>query len=303
MLEISENEPLKNHSTFRIGGNAKYFVAVKNAEEIKEAIAFAQSKNLPYIFIGSGSNILFRDEGYEGVVMKIEPHSQPLSFEERGEGVRLVVPAGTLLGQIVSAATEAGLSGLEWAIGIPGTVGGAVVDNTGAFGGSISESVVRVKTLNREYSKEECEFKYRDSKFKNLNNREVILEVELELKKGNPEEIKERIKINLAQRKNRISPYPSIGCIFKARTSNSLSAGKLIEDCGLKGLKIGDAQISEKHADIFINLSDTGSIDKAVLEAMASGCLVLTSNEAFTNILKPQYLTQKDPARLAEKII
>ena len=164
-----------------------------------------------------------------------------------------------MLSQIIIAATEAGLSGLEWAIGIPGTIGGCVVGNCGAFGKSISESVKKVKTLDKEYSNQECEFKYRDSKFKKPGNLEVILEIELELKQDDKEKIRETIKNNLIQRKDRIPPYPSIGCIFK--NPKPFSAGKLIEQCGLKGKKINDAQISEMHANMIVNLGNARAKD------------------------------------------
>lgn len=258
-LDFKQNEPLKNHSTFRIGGPARYFVAVENKEEILEAIGFAKEKSLPYVVIGSGSNILFRDEGFDGVVIKMGPHPFTPLLQGEGPGVRLIIPAGVLLSQVLSFATESGLSGLEWAIGIPGTIGGAVVDNTGAFGRAMSESIVRVKTLDREYNKEQCEFKYRDSKFKNLDNKEIITEIELELQPSNKEKIKETISNNMAQRKGRIPPHPSIGCIFK--NPKPLSAGKLIEECGLKGQRVGNAQISELHADIIVNLGNASAKD------------------------------------------
>jgi len=252
-LDIKENEPLKNHSTFEIGGLARYFVVAKNKEEILGAIKFAEDKNLPYFVFGSGSNILFGDDGYNGVAIKINDSK----FVIRDSNI--IANSGTLLSQIIMAATEAGLSGLEWGIGIPGTIGGCVAGNCGAFGKCISESIKKIKTLDKEYSKEECGFCYRDSKFKNIDNKKVILEIELELKKDNKEKIKQEIKNNLMQRKDRIPPQPSIGCIFK--NPKPLAAGKLIEECGLKGAKVGDAQISGLHADIIVNLGNAKAED------------------------------------------
>jgi len=256
-LDIKENELLKNHSTFRIGGPAKYFVAVKSKEEILEAIKFAEEKKLPYFVFGNGSNILFRDEGYNGVAIKI----RSTKSEIRNNVV--IADAGVLLSEIIMKTVEAGLTGLEWGIGIPGTVGGCVAGNCGAFGKSISESVKKIKTLDKEYSKEECGFCYRDSKFKNYpptgGNKEIILEIELELKKSDKEKIREEIKNNLMQRKNRIPSYPSIGCIFK--NPKPLSAGKLIKECELKGIKIGDAQISETHTNFIVNLGNATAQD------------------------------------------
>ncbi len=255
MLNIKENEPLKNHCTFRIGGPARYFVVVKNIDEIKEAIEFAKEKNLPYLVIGSASNILFRDEGYNGVAIKI----RSTKFEIRNN--KIVADAGVLLSQVVNSATENSLSGLEWAIGIPGTIAGAVVDNAGAFGKNIGECVKKVKTLDREYNGEECGFEYRGSRFKKAESREVILEVELELKPDDKEKIKKTIKNNIAQRKNRIPCLPSAGCIFKNIKEKNISVGTLIEQCGLKRMKIGDAQISEIHANIIVNLGKATAED------------------------------------------
>jgi UDP-N-acetylmuramate dehydrogenase len=253
MLDIKENELLKNHSTFRIGGPARYFVVAKNKEEVLEAINFAKEKKLPYFIFGGGSNILFRDEGYEGVVIKI----RSTKFEIRNN--KIIAESGILLSQLVSFAIENNLSGLEWAIGIPGTIGGCVAGNCGAFGKSISENIVKVKTLDKEYDREQCGFEYRESRFKKPSSPEIILEIELELKKGNPEEIKKRIKNNLLQRKDRIPPFPSAGCVFK--NPKPLSAGKLIDECGLRGEKINNAQISENHANIIVNLGGAKAED------------------------------------------
>jgi len=253
MINIKENEPLKNHSTFRIGGPARFFVVVKNKEEILEAVKFAKEKNLPYFVFGNGSNILFRDEGYNGVAIKIQNSKLKI------QNSTVTAGAGVLLSEAIMKSTDAGLTGLEWGIGIPGTVGGCVAGNCGAFGKSISESVKKIKTLDKEYSKEECGFCYRDSKFKNIDNKEIILEIELELEKSNKEKIKQEIKNNLMQRKNRIPSYPSVGCVFK--NPKPLSAGKLIEQCGLKGTRIGGAQVSEIQANFIVNLDNATSKD------------------------------------------
>ena len=256
-LDIKENEPLKKHSTFRIGGPAKYFVVVKSEEEILGAIKFAEEKKLPYFIFGNGSNILYRDEGYEGVAIK----SQISNL--KSQNLVITAGSGVLLSQIINFAVENNLSGLEWGIGIPGTIGGCVAGNCGAFGRSISECVERVKTIGAEYSKEECDFSYRQSKFKNSDNKEIILEVELKLKQKNKEKIKEEIKNNLMQRKNRIPPYPSIGCVFK--NPKPLSAGSLIEQCGLKSKKIGGAKIAEEQSNFIVNVGHATSGDVLAL--------------------------------------
>ncbi|MBU2263637.1 UDP-N-acetylmuramate dehydrogenase [Patescibacteria group bacterium] len=260
MLEIKKNEILANHSTFKIGGPARYFVIVKNKEEIIEAIKFSQEKNLPYFVLAGGSNILFHDEGFDGLIIKVS------NFGFRASDLKITAGAGTLLSQVINFAVENNLSGLEWGIGIPGTVGGCVAGNCGAYGHSISESVIKVKTLEKEYLKDECGFFYRKSKFKSRSNLdekkvrplpEIILEIELKLEKGNKEESKEEIKNILIKRKNRIPPYPSIGCIFK--NPKPLSAGSLIEQCGLKGKQIGGAQIAEQHCNFIVNVGHATS--------------------------------------------
>lgn len=257
MLEIKENEPLRNHSTFRIGGPAKFFIVTKNKEEILEAIEFAKGKDLPFFAFGGGSNILFHDKGYNGIAIKI------LNSKFQILNSNVIVSAGTLLSQLIAKSIEAGLTGLEWGIGIPGTVGGCVAGNCGAYGHDISEFVKKVKTLNEEYSKEECSFSYRESIFKGSDGKEIILEAELELKKGDKEKSKAEIKNTMENRKGKIPPYPSIGSIFK--NPKPLVARKLIEECGLKGAKIGNAQVSKLHANFIVNLGGAKASDVLAL--------------------------------------
>lgn len=256
-LDIKENEILANYSTFKIGGPARYFIIAKSKEEILEAIGFAKQKNLPYFVLGGGSNILFRDEGYDGVVIKIE------NCELEIENSLIKANAGISFAQLILKSIEAGLAGLEWGIGIPGTIGGCVAGNCGAYGHDISESVEKVITLNREYLKKECGFSYRRSKFKNSENKEIILEIELKLKNGNMEKSKEEIKEIIEKRKGKIPPYPSIGCIFK--NPKPLIARELIEQCGLKGKQIGGARISEQHANFIVNIGHAASEDVLAL--------------------------------------
>lgn len=247
-IEIKENEILANHSTFRIGGPARYFAVVKNKEEILEALDFAKEKEVPFFILGGGSNVLFNDQGYDGVIIKIE------NCELKIKNSIIKVAAGLSFNQLIIKAIEAGLSGLEWGIGIPGTIGGCVAGNCGAYGHSISESVERVIILDKEYLKDKCLFQYRGSRFKNPDSKEIILEIELKLQKGDKEKSKEEIKNILIKRKDRIPPHPSIGCIFKNLKEKNISAGSLIEQCGLKGVKIGGAQISEQHCNFIVNV-------------------------------------------------
>ncbi|MBU1159602.1 UDP-N-acetylmuramate dehydrogenase [Patescibacteria group bacterium] len=251
MLEIKENEILADHSTFKIGGPAKYFASAKNKEEILEAIDFAKNKNLPYFVLAGGSNILFRDEGYNGVIIQIKN----LKFKIKNSIIE--VTAGLPFSKLIMDSIEAELTGLEWGVGIPGTIGGCVAGNCGAYGHSISESVIKIKTLEKEYLKEECDFKYRASKFK--SGLEIILEIELKLEKGNKEKSQEEIKDILTKRREKIPPYPSIGSIFK--NPKPLIAKELIEQCGLKGQRINGAQISEQHANFIVNVGNAKAQD------------------------------------------
>jgi UDP-N-acetylmuramate dehydrogenase len=268
MISISENEPLSNHSTFRIGGMAKFFVMVKNADEIKEAIKYAEDRNLKYIVIGGGSNILFHDEGYGGVVIK----ARSTNIEIRNENT-LVAEAGVLLSQVVLRATELGLTGMEWAIGIPGTVGGGVVGNCGAYGYAIAEVLKSVTVFHNnkieKIEKASCDFCYRGSAFKNFRHGGIILEAEFELQKSDKEKVQEKIKEIIKQRIGRVPTQPSAGSVFKnilaseapdlgarhlsAVKGGKVSVGYLIEQCGLKGKQIGGAQISPLHANFIVN--------------------------------------------------
>jgi len=256
-IEIKKNELLKNYSIFKIGGPADYFVSVKDKEEFLEAVNFARDKKIPYFIIGGASNILFGDEGYRGLI--IQSQFSGISYKDSV----ITVGSGVLLSQLLNFCIQNDLSGLEWAIGIPGTVGGAIVDNSGAYGHSISENVISVFAIDadgniKRYDKDDCLFTYRESRFKKQKISEGKMDFILEagfqfLKKGRAE-IMEEIQKNLLQRKDRIPAHPSVGCIFK--NPKPQSAGRLIEMCGLKGKRIGDVMISNEHANIMINLGD-----------------------------------------------
>ncbi len=265
-LEIKQNEPLSKHTTFAVGGPARYFGAVKTKEEILEVIDFAGSKKLPFFLLGGGSNILFNDGGYDGLIIKIQ-----IGGIKVGENT-ITAGAGVPLGQLVNESANRGLSGLEWAAGIPGTIGGAVNGNAGAYGRSISESVSEIIVLAEEngewkekrYSKKECLFEYRKSKFKHLANREIILEVVLKLQKSDTEKVRGEIRNTILQRKGKIPAQPSAGCVFKnIKKEGQLIAavGKLVEECGLKGVKSGGAEIPHLHGNYIVNLGGAKAED------------------------------------------
>lgn len=261
--EVLENESLAKHTTFQIGGPAKYYFRASNTEELTRAIQLAIKFNLPYFVLGKGSNILVSDKGFKGLV--IEAHNQNLEIDTDRELV--FVDSGVLLNQLVIEVAQGGLSGLEFGAGIPGTIGGAIRGNAGAFGGEMSQVVKKVKTLDsqgqeKEYSQKDCQFGYRESIFK--HNQDIILSAELKLHKGDKETINQTIQKNLEQKKQTQDyQYPSSGCIFK--NPSGQSAGTFIDKLNLKGFKVGQAMISKKHANFIVNLGGAKAEDIVML--------------------------------------
>lgn len=250
-LFMETNITLKDKNTFRVGGLARYYSFINSRKELEETLLFAKKENLPVFVIGEGSNLLISDNVFEGVVIKLNLK------EVKKEGNFFRVQAGVLLRELVLKAKEFNLGGLEWAVGIPGTLGGAIFGNAGAHKHSISELIKEVEVFDGEKTrilkKEACEFDYRESVFKK-NPNFIILSAILELKEGVSEEL---MKEYLTKRK--LVKGFSIGSIFKNPEGHF--AGKLIEDCGLKGKRIGDAMISEEHANWIINLGNAKSED------------------------------------------
>lgn len=269
MLEIKENEPLANHTTFKLGGPARYLAAAKSKEDIIEAVDFAKGKNLPFYILSGGSNILVGDKGYNGVIIK------PQIGGVKIEGEKLTAGAGALLSQAMNMSIQAGLSGLEWAAGVPGTMGGAINGNAGAYGQSISDFVESVDVLEEDengnwiekrYGRDDCRFLYRQSIFKKNDNRKFVIGMELKLKPGNKEESMAKIKDILTQRRQKVPPQPSAGCVFKNIKSPDgkeliCAVGPMIQDCGLKGVKVGGAEVSPVHANYVVNASNATSQD------------------------------------------
>jgi len=265
---LKEDIPLAKFTSFNIGGRAKYFFEGNNKREIIKAVSLAKQENLPFFILGGGSNLLVDDKGYHGLVIKIQ--NSGLKIKKENSNFKVAAGAGTSLSLLVSRTAENSLSGLEWAIGIPGTLGGAIYGNAGAFGKSMKDIVKKVEVFDAKdlkvkiYSLEDCRFDYRESIFKKDKNL-IILSAVLELEKGEKKEIENKMKKYLSERKKK-QPigFASAGSVFKnpsfAQTSGrfmtdrKLSAGELIERCGLKGRSIGGAKISEKHANFIINL-------------------------------------------------
>nr|MBP3598785.1 UDP-N-acetylmuramate dehydrogenase [Eubacterium sp.] len=251
-MQILEQEPLRAHTTFRIGGAAKYYAIPTTAEEIKEAISFAKERELPFLTIGRGSNILFADEGYPGVVIEIGKGMEEITIQKDG---KVRAQAGVSLSSLASAVARESLTGLEFAGGIPGTLGGAVTMNAGAYGGEIKDGIVSAMVLDQEgnlrtLSKDELELSYRSSVIQKENY--IVVEAEFQLEQGDKEEILAHMKeLNAQRREKQPLEYPSAGSTFKR--PEGYFAGKLIQDAGLRGYRVGDAQVSEKHCGFVVN--------------------------------------------------
>ena len=257
-MEVRINEPMKRHTSFRAGGEAKWFAIPETAEELKAVLAVCQKADTPWYVVGNGSNLLVSDHGFPGVIISTAKFDK---LEVAGETV--TAGAGVLLSKLANTAYKAGLTGLEFAAGIPGSVGGAAVMNAGAYGGEMKHVLrsVTVLTKDGEVKKllaEELELGYRTSVIPKCGY--LVLEAEFALKEGNPEEIK-AVMDDLAGRRKDKQPleYPSAGSTFKR--PEGYFAGKLIEDAGLKGFSVGGAEVSEKHAGFVINKKDATASD------------------------------------------
>lgn len=263
-MEIKKNEPMKNHTSFKIGGPADEFCEVTSEEEIKRLIDYASERGVPYTVMGNGSNLLVADGGIRGLVIKIARGFDEISVG----GEKITAQSGALLSRIASAAYRNSLTGLEFASGIPGTLGGGIYMNAGAYGGELKDVIESVTYLDNgeiiTKTADMLEFGYRKSSFTDKDY--IILSAELKLKKGDPDEIKEKTD-DYRQRRTSKQPLdmPSAGSTFKR--PEGYFAGKLIEDSGLKGFKIGGAQVSEKHSGFVVNAGGATAADvKALIE-------------------------------------
>ncbi len=252
-INAVSNEPMSNHTSFKIGGPADVFIAPESEEEALGAIKFLNENKLPYEIIGNGSNLLVSDEGIRGCVLCLGKNFSHLSCIDD----TIYALSGTLLSRIASLAAENSLTGFEFASGIPGSLGGAIVMNAGAYGGEMKDVVVTTKYIDTDGTIKKCtrtehEFLYRKSRF---GRGEIILSSSLKLKKGNREEIKKTMN-ELSQRRREKQPIelPSAGSTFKR--PEGYFAAKLIDDAGLRGCRIGDAMVSEKHCGFVVNMGN-----------------------------------------------
>ena len=256
------NEPMKNHTTFKIGGPAQYYVTPESVTQIQEVVSLCKDKNIPLHVIGNGSNILVGDDGVDGVVLAL---FNTFSDYEIKDNV-ITAQAGMSLIKMAVIALREGLTGLEFASGIPGSVGGAVYMNAGAYDGQMKDVVTSVTVLDeagniRILGRDELDMGYRTSAVAKHNM--IVLQVIIELKTGDKEQIKDRMN-QLSELRKQKQPleYPSAGSTFKR--PEGYFAGKLIADAGLKGYSIGGAAVSEKHAGFVVNMG--GATAKDVVE-------------------------------------
>lgn len=306
-LRIREYELMSQHTNFRIGGPARYYIETRTAEEVRAAIEAAREASLPWFALGGGSNTLVADAGFDGLVIQLA------NREVRVDGMKVIAGAGAISAAVARAAGDAGLTGFEWAISLPGTIGGAVRGNAGCFGGETKDVVESVSFFSPsrgegerpvprslgeggegvgDMANAQCGFAYRYSAFKDHPYR-IILEVTLALQPGDPAECQRRMNEHLTRRKTK-QPLerPSAGCLFtnvEVRTLNAeqlnqleratdgawrsvvhddqLPTGWLIEQLGLRGYRVGNVMVSEKHGNFVINLGQGTAVDVlAVIE-------------------------------------
>ena len=260
---VFTEEAMSQHTTFKIGGPADYFLMPDKGEDVGRVIKICKEKEIPYFILGNGSNLLVGDGGYRGAVIQIYRNMSSVTVE----GNEITAQAGALLSAVAAAAKNASLTGFEFAGGLPGTIGGAVVMNAGAYGGEMKDVLTEVTVMNAEgdiftLPTEELELGYRTSIIKTAGY--IVLEAKIRLKEGDPEVIRETMK-DLTIRRTTKQPleYPRAGSTFKR--PEGYFAGKLIMDSGLAGYQVGGAQVSEKHCGFVINAGDATARDVRTL--------------------------------------
>jgi UDP-N-acetylmuramate dehydrogenase len=286
MLNIQKDVPLSQYTTFRIGGPAKYFAEVTTIEELKEVLEYAQKNHLNFFILGGGSNLLVSDSGFPGLAIKMKLNGLKV------EGEHIEAEAGVPLAKLIRDSIINGLTGLEWAAGIPGSLGGAIRGNAGAYEGEAKDIIETVKVLNsenmeiRDYTVEECEYGYRSSMFKKLGNL-IILSARLKLKKGNKEESLKKMQEILTRRTSKQPQGSSAGSFFVnpvvqnekiikefeeerhvESKNGKVPAGWLIDRADFKGKKVGGAMVSNIHPNYILNTGQATAQDVIVLTSL-----------------------------------
>ena len=257
------DEPMKRHTTFRIGGPADFFLLPSTVDEVRGILEICREEELPYFILGNGSNLLVSDKGYRGVIIQLYRNFSNISVEEN----EICASSGALLSQIAAAARNASLTGFEFAGGIPGTLGGAVFMNAGAYGGELKDVLKEAVVMTEQgeiltLPVEKLDMGYRTSRIKKAGY--LVLEARLVLEQGDMDKIRDTTK-DLTEKRVSKQPleYPSAGSTFKR--PEGYFAGKLIMDAGLRGYQVGDAQVSEKHCGFVINKGNATAADVLTL--------------------------------------
>jgi UDP-N-acetylmuramate dehydrogenase len=274
-LTIIENEPLAKYTSWRIGGPARYFANAATLEELRATIAWARERGTPTLVMGGGTNLLVRDAGFAGLVARYR--DQGLRVEPEADGGRAWVAAGAPMAGTVRRLAAQGWGGLEWAEGLPGTIGGAVFGNAGCYGGDIASALIRAWLLIgdqvEQWPVERLAYGYRTSALKNDHRRQtiddrlsvvhrpssIVVAAEFKLHRADPRELAERMARTAAERKSKTPWGSSCGSVFKNPPNES--AGRLIEAAGMKGTRVGGAAIADKHANYIVNQGGAGSAD------------------------------------------
>lgn len=258
--DIKCNEQMKNHTTLKVGGNADYLIEPRTEKQLVELIRLFVQNNIPYYVIGRGSNLLVKDEGVRGVIIKLTDNYKGIDKED----FILNIKAGTPIAEVSKYAYKNKLTGLEFASGIPGTIGGAVAMNAGAYGGEIKDIIVSAKIIDdvgnvRVLTKEELNLSYRHSIISE-NPKYIVLSVQLELKSGNQDEIYNEM-YSRAIKRTLSQPLDKCNCGSTFKRPKDMFAGKLIEECGLKGYKHNGVEVSDKHAGFIVNNGQSTATD------------------------------------------
>lgn len=262
-MRFQKNVSLKNYTTFKIGGSARYFCLAKSKDDLIKAVDFAKKEKLPFFILGGGSKLLISDNGFDGLVVKI--HNLQFKIQIHNSKFTIICGAGLSLAELISKTSEIGASGIEWAAGIPGaTVGGAIRGNAGAFRVEMKDIVKSVEVFDVEsgevkiFENKDCRFGYRESIFKKSSDL-IVLSCELKFKKEKKEKVKAKVREILNYRKSHHPFHASAGSVFK--NIESTPTAILIHRCGLTGKRIGMAQISKKHSNFIINLGGAKAKD------------------------------------------
>ena len=252
---ILKDEPMKNHTSFKVGGNADYFIKIEKIDELKYILELSKELNVPITIVGNGTNLLVTDKGIRGLVVKLDMKS--FKFEKYQNKIILTAESGMSLPVLANIALKEEFTGFEFLSGIPGTIGGAIYMNAGAYGTEMKDVVVKTKYLDMDTLKikslnlNDHKFEYRNSIF-SKNKKWIILETTFELKYGNRNDIKAKMDEYMQSRKEKQPmEYPNAGSTFKRK--GDIITAKIIDECGLKGKSVGDAEVSTKHAGFIIN--------------------------------------------------